>query len=211
MKKLLSRLKKKPNEIVLVSGLPRSGTSMMMKMLAAGGLPPLTDHLREPDDDNPKGYYEFERVKKLREGDADWLPLAAGKAVKIISALLEYLPPDYHYRVLFMRREMSEILASQRRMLIRRGEDPAKVDDGEMAGMFEKHLLRVTTWLSAQPYIDVLYVHYNDVLSDPENMSLRIARFLNRKLDIQQMQSVVDPGLYRQRAEDREQPPEELN
>lgn len=209
MRKMFSKLKKKPVEIVLVSGLPRSGTSMMMKMLSAGGLPPLTDRLRAPDDDNPKGYYEFERVKKLRDGDTEWLPLASGKVVKIISALLEYLPPGYHYRVLFMRREMSEVLASQRRMLVRRGEDTAKVDDGEMAGMFERHLLKVTTWLSAQPHIDVMYVHYNDVLTDPENMSLRIARFLNRKLDVQKMQSVVDPALYRQRAGSGNQAPEE--
>ena len=122
--------------IVVVSGLPRSGTSMMMRMLEAGGLPPLTDGLRAPNDDNPLGYYEFERVKKLPEGDVGWLPEAQGHAVKIIAALLPHLPDSATYRVLFMRRAMSEILASQRRMLIRRGEDADAVDDAEMARLF---------------------------------------------------------------------------
>lgn len=200
MKKLFNRFKPPSKEIVIVSGLPRSGTSMMMKMLAAGGIPPLTDHLRTADEDNPEGYYEFERAKKLLDGDTEWLPEASGKAVKIISALLEHLPEGYRYRILFMRRDMAEILASQRRMLVRRGEDPEKVDDEKMAVMFEKHLLRVTSWLTARPNFDVLYVHYSDILADPADMSIRIARFLGRQLDIEAMQSVVDPALYRQRA-----------
>jgi hypothetical protein len=115
--------------VVVVSGLPRSGTSMLMNMLDAGGIPPLTDNLRAADDDNPRGYYEFEPVKKLREGDFSWLPNAQGKSVKIISALLAYLPPTETFQVLFMQRAIPEILASQRRMLINRGEDPDKVSD----------------------------------------------------------------------------------
>jgi len=119
-----SKLFRKPNEpkaIIIVSGLPRSGTSMMMKMLEAAGLEILTDHLRAADDNNPKGYYEFERVKQLKAGDFDWLPQARGKVVKIISALLEYLPNQYEYKIIFMRRNMDEVLSSQRQMLMRDG------------------------------------------------------------------------------------------
>ena len=121
MKKLFKSFRKLPAKeyVTVVSGLPRSGTSMMMKMLEAGGLPPLTDSLRVADDDNPKGYYEFERVKKMPEGDKSWVEDAQGKSVKVISALLEHLPPEYSYRVLFMQRKVEEILASQTQMLIR--------------------------------------------------------------------------------------------
>ena len=115
--------------IIVVSGLPRSGTSMMMRMLDMGGVPVLTDEIRAPDLDNPKGYYEFERVKKLPQGDIAWLADAQGKAVKIIGALLRHLPAAYTYKILFMRRAMVEVLASQRQMLIRRGEDPDGIDD----------------------------------------------------------------------------------
>ena len=107
LKKLFQSTTKEP--IVIVSGLPRSGTSMMMKMLEAGGIPPLTDEIREADTDNPKGYYEFERVKKLDKGDIAWLPEAEGKSVKVISALLKHLPAEYDYRIIFMRREMTRI------------------------------------------------------------------------------------------------------
>ena len=129
--------------VTIVSGLPRSGTSMMMKMLEAGGLPPLTDNLRTADEDNPKGYYEFERVKQLPKGDVAWLPDAQGKVVKVIAALLPSLPGGYHYRVIFMQRAMPEVLASQRQMLIRRGEDPNKIPDDVIAKLFEKHLKQV--------------------------------------------------------------------
>lgn len=120
---------KKPDHVVVVSGLPRSGTSMMMKMLEVGGLSPLIDGEREADEDNPKGYYEFERVKQLPKGDYGWLEDARGRVVKVISGLLVHLPPTHDYRVVFMRRAMPEILASQRKMLVRRGENPEQVSD----------------------------------------------------------------------------------
>src|SRR5437899_574640 len=116
------------NTVTIVSGLPRSGTSMMMKMLEAGGMEPLTDHVRTADEDNPKGYYEFERVKDL-EKDQTWLEDAKGRYVKVISMLLKHLPAGYTYKVIFMRRTMEEILASQRKMLVRRGESPDRVAD----------------------------------------------------------------------------------
>jgi hypothetical protein len=197
----LLRIEKSKAEVslVVVSGLPRSGTSMMMKMLEAGGFPILTDHVRSADLDNPKGYYEFERVKKLPEGDFDWLAHAGGKAVKIISALLEHLPPGYHYKIIFMQRKMEEILASQRQMLIR-GEKPTDaVSDEQMAAFFSMHLEKVEQWLNNQPNISVLFVDYNDMVSDPSPRLSEVNKFLNNKLDLLQMARVVDRRLYRQR------------
>jgi LPS sulfotransferase NodH len=197
---LFAKKEKVDDSIVIVSGLPRSGTSMLMRMLDAGGLPPLTDNERTADDDNPKGYYEFEPVKKLREGDNSWLPRADGKSVKIISALLEYLPKSRNYKVLFMQRAISEVLASQRQMLIRRGEDPNKVSDAEMAQYFEKHLAKVKGWLAEQKNIEVLYLDYNELLRDPTPQVMRIKEFLGNRLDESQMKAMIDPSLYRQRA-----------
>ncbi|MGD2039907.1 MAG: sulfotransferase [Anaerolineae bacterium] len=187
------------NAITIVSGLPRSGTSMMMKMLDAGGLEVLTDHIRTPDKDNPKGYYEFERVKQI-ETDQDWLPDAQGKAIKMIAALLKHLPATYRYKVVFMRREMTEILASQKQMLVRRGEPDSQVSDERMADLFARHLAQVEDWLAEQPHMDVLHVQYNDVLAHPATEARRINLFLGSTLDEAKMATVVDPALYRQKA-----------
>lgn len=184
--------------ITVVSGLPRSGTSMMMKMLEAGGIPPLTDEIREADADNPKGYFEFERVKKLDKGDDDWLARAEGKAVKVISALLQHLPPGYDYRVIFMERHMSEILASQRKMLVRRGEAD-EMEDEKMSDLFEKHLQQVKGWLAQQENVSVLYVHYSEALADARSQAERVKRFLGADLDVDKMAGAVDPNLYRNR------------
>ncbi len=184
--------------ITLVSGLPRSGTSMMMRMLEAGGMDVLTDHIREPDEDNPLGYYEYERVKEI-ERDASWLEEARGKAVKMVSALLVHLPPQHTYKVILMRREMAEILASQRRMLARRGEPANAAADQRMADLFERHLRQVLAWLDQQPNIQVLEVSYNEVLHHPLRWAKRVRRFLGRPLDVKRMAQVVEPSLYRQR------------
>lgn len=189
-------------EIVVVSGLPRSGTSMMMKMLEAGGIPPLTDEIRTADKDNPKGYYEFERVKKLDKGDTEWLPQAAGKVVKVISALLAHLPEEYHYKIIFMQRHMPEILASQRKMLVHRGEDADNMDDERMAELFTKHLRTVEQQMAQQENIDVLYVHYSDALQDPQTAAEHVVEFLGRDLDVERMVGIVDPNLYRNRREE---------
>jgi hypothetical protein len=173
---------------------------MLMGMLKAGGIPLLTDNLRAADDDNPRGYYEFEPVKKLRQADYSWLPLAQGKAVKIISGLITYLPSTQTYQVLFMQRALPEILSSQRKMLIHRGEDPHKVSDEEMAQYFEKHLAQVTAWLEDQKHISTLYVDYNQMLKDPANYAQKISIFLGDTLNVDAMIGVVDPNLYRQRA-----------
>jgi hypothetical protein len=184
--------------ITIVSGLPRSGTSMMMKMLAAGGLEPLTDNLRIADEDNPKGYFEFERVKQI-ENDKAWLEEARGRVVKLISALLKHLPASYNYKVIFMRRAMAEILASQRQMLIRRGEKTDTVPDDKMAAMFEKHVAQVESWLAAQPNIETVYVSYNEVIKDPRPHAERINVFLGGSLNVEAMAEVADRALYRQR------------
>lgn len=189
-----------PHPIIIVSGLPRSGTSMMMRMLEQGGLPVLTDGIREANEDNPRGYYEFERVKKLPEGDVAWLPEAQGKVVKIIAALLMHLPETYTYKVLFMRRNMDEILASQKRMLVRRGEDAKSVSDDEMAGLFEKHLAQIYAWMDRQSNLAYLDVDYNAMLANPAPIVAEIQDFLKRDLDFEAMVAVVDPDLYRQRA-----------
>ncbi len=185
--------------ITVVSGLPRSGTSMMMKLLEAGGLSPLTDNLRTADEDNPKGYYEFERVKQLPKGDVAWLPDAQGKVVKVIAALLPSLPGGYHYRVIFMQRAMPEVLASQRQMLIRRGEDPNKIPDDVLAKLFEKHLRQVNDWVSQQPNVERLDVNYNEMLKNPQPFIDQIHAFLGSQLDTLRMATVVDPSLHRQR------------
>ena len=201
MKSLFQKLTRSGDDqfITIVSGLPRSGTSMMMKMVDAGGIPPLTDALRVADEDNPKGYYEFERVKQMDKGDTAWVPDARGKAVKVISALLKYLPTTEQYRVIFIRRNIDEILASQRKMLINRGEDPDKMDDAQMTMLFENHVRQVESWLAQQPNIEVLYVHYSDVMADPLTAINSMGRFLGRDLDVRAMAEVVDPDLYRNR------------
>ena len=184
--------------IVIVSGLPRSGTSMMMKILEAGGLEVLTDNIRTADEDNPKGYYEFERVKKVSE-DKEWMPDAMGKVVKIISALLKDLPDDYQYKIIFMRRKMEEILASQKQMLIRRGEPTDTVSDDKMTAVFEDHLVKVEKFMAAKPNFDVIYVSYNDVLVNPLENIKNVNAFLDNRLDETKMSSVIDKSLHRQR------------
>ncbi|MCB0193180.1 MAG: sulfotransferase domain-containing protein [Anaerolineae bacterium] len=172
---------------------------MMMKILEAGGLPVLTDNIRTADDDNPEGYYEFERVKKLPKGDVAWLDEATGKVVKVLAILLFNLPEGYNYRVVFMRRAMPEILASQRTMLINRGEDPDKMDDEALAVLFEKYFRQAKAWMKQQPHVEYIEVDYNTLLENPLPQIEAINRFFNGKLDQDAMLHVVDPQLYRQR------------
>lgn len=183
--------------IVVVSGLPRSGTSMMMKMLEAGGLPIFQDGLRQADADNPKGYYEAERVKDLAQ-DARWLPAAAGHGIKIISSLLTYLPPGLSYKIIFMRREMPEVLASQQKMLERSGHRQGPVADEVMAAKFSIHLRKIAKFLE-QSGMEVLDVNYAEVIADAARQAGRVNGFLGGRLDESKMIQVVDYALYRQR------------
>ena len=194
-----SSSKPKTSTIIVVSGLPRSGTSMMMKMLAEGGLPPVTDSIRGADEDNPNGYFEFEPVKQLAEGQSAWLEQADHKIVKIVSALLEHLPSDYHYKIIFMERDIKEILASQQKMLQRRNEK-SKVSDAEMEAQFRDHLTAIKYWLARQPNMEVLYVDYNKIMSNPDEFCQPIADFIAVPVDVAKMRSVPNARLYRNRA-----------
>jgi hypothetical protein len=188
--------------IIVVSGLPRSGTSMTMKMLDAAGVGIVSDGIRTADIDNPKGYYELERVKDLaKENDFRWLEGARGKAVKIISYLLKELPPDHNYKVLFMRRDLTEVLASQQKMLERRGET-SETEDERMVELYENDLWKANYLLKHQPQFETLEVHYRQVLDEPLEAARQINEFLGGQLDIQKMAAVVDPDLYRNRAEE---------
>jgi hypothetical protein len=185
--------------ITIVSGLPRSGTSLVMQMLAAGGHLVLTDNLRPADEDNPRGYLEFEKVKSL-ERDASWLAEAEGKAVKVVSFLLNKLPVEFEYRVIFVRRNLDEVLRSQEQMLQRRGQPPGP-PAAEMKTHFERHLQTVDSWLARQANFQTLHVSFAEMIRDARAAAERITRFLERKLDVEQMMAAVDPRLYRQRME----------
>src|SRR5579875_1674135 len=156
--------------VTVVSGLPRSGTSMMMQMLDAGGLPVLTDNIRKPDEDNPRGYYEFEAVKQV-ESDASWVNDAEGKAVKMVYRLLYGLPSDHEYRVVFMTRELAEVVASQEVMLERHGKADESVDDARLQQIYRHQLDEVKTWLAGQPNFSVLYIDYHQVLNQSRQVA----------------------------------------
>ena len=197
-KQLFSMKKPPPAAITIVSGLPRSGTSMMMHMLEAGGMEIVTDHIRQADADNPQGYYELEKVKKVKE-DAAFLDDAHGKAFKMVSLLLRDLPPHKDYKIIFMQRDMAEVLASQKIMLQRRGKDTSR-DEQEMGQIFAKHLDDITAWLDAQQHMDVLYVHYSHVIQQPLTSAETVNDFVGQHLDPRRMAAVVDVALYRNRA-----------
>lgn len=186
------------SRITIVSGLPRCGTSMMMKMLEAGGLEPVTDRERKADVDNPLGYYEFELVKRIAE-DASWLPDVQGKAVKMVSALLKHLPQEFEYDILLMKRDMDEMLASQAKMLERLGTGGQPVDDQVLANLFEKQMQEVEQWVVTQPNMRSLAVRYNDVVTDADGQTRRIASFLDVPLDSEAMAGIVAPDLHRNR------------
>lgn len=187
--------------IVVVSGLPRSGTSMMMRMLAAGGLPPLEDGRRPADVSNPKGYFEFEPVKDLdKGGDLSWLPSARGKAVKIISLLLTHLPETYDYRVVFMRRDLDEVLRSQTAMLQQRGAAVDADGDARTREIYSAHLAQVRRFLAGRDCFRTLEVDYAAAVKDPAAAAARVAAFLPQRLDQGAMAAAVDDTLYRNRA-----------
>jgi hypothetical protein len=184
-------------EIIVVSGLPRSGTSLMMQMLERGGVEIVTDQVRTADTDNPRGYYEFERVKKIKQ-DASWLPTVRGKALKIVSQLLYDLPPSERYRVLFMERDLDETLVSQEKMLERLGRPAGPSDDMKQA--YSLHLQRLHAWLAKQRNMTLLNVSYNQLLERPEPEARRVNEFLGGLPSVERMIAAVDPTLYRNRS-----------
>lgn len=183
-------------EVIVVSGLPRSGTSLMMQMLDQGGIEAVTDVVRTPDVDNPRGYYEFEQVKKVKD-DASWLPATRGKAVKMVSQLLYDLPASETYRVIFLERDLDEVIQSQEKMLARLGRPSAPAEEIKKA--FVRHLERLREWLATQPHVQVLTVRYRDLIADPRAEAERIKGFLGGRPDAEAMAGAVDPGLYRNR------------
>jgi hypothetical protein len=186
--------------ITIVSGLPRSGTSMMMQAVEAGGIPALADHIRVKDEDNPKGYYEFEPVKKTKD-DPSWVPDARGKVVKMVYSLLYDLPEAYEYRVIFMRRNMDEVLASQKKMLERSGKEGADVSDEKLAELFTSQLAKFDRWVAARNNIALLSIDYKDMVASPKAQCEKIGEFLGGVvLDTDAAAAAVDPSLYRNRS-----------
>jgi hypothetical protein len=184
------------SEIIIVSGLPRSGTSLMMQMLENGGIEIITDNQRTADTDNPRGYYEFEKVKQIKR-DASWLPQARGKAVKMVSQLLYDLPSGERYRIIFMERDFDEMLLSQEKMLERLGRRAAPRE--EMKRSYTLHLERLHEWLQRQANLECLRVSYNTLLEQPGEPAERVREFLGGRVDVEKMARTVDPSLYRNR------------
>jgi hypothetical protein len=189
----------RPKPIIVVSGLPRSGTSLMMQMLAAGGVQIATDGIRTADEDNPHGYYELERVKLL-DRDTSWLRDCHAKAVKIISMLLSSLPEHQDYRIIFMERDLAEVLASQKRMQQRRGTVDPTEDESRLTAVFQQHLTSVKKQLADRPNVRTLYVPYQSVVSSPSEMARLVRDFLQLELNTEEMAKAVDTQLYRHRA-----------
>jgi hypothetical protein len=184
--------------ITIVSGLPRSGTSLMMQMLDAGGLSVLSDGERKADTDNPKGYLEWERIKQLPK-DPSLIADAEGKVVKVISQLILSLPMGHEYHVVFMQRPLPEVLKSQDEMLRRRGNTDSIGNTSAIEEAFQRHLIEVNKWLAGKSNVQVLRVHYHRVLREPKAVAEEAAAFLKITLDIEAMVRQVDGSLYRNR------------
>lgn len=201
LKKTLKR-RKYGEDIILVSGLPRSGTSMMMKMLEAAGLPIMTDNVRTADEDNPKGYFEYEQVKELdKGGDKSWLREARGKAIKIISFLLPHLPDENAYKIIFIHRHLDELIASQNKMLAHRREADTAASDAKMKENYRQHLRKVEVFVFRKPNVEVLELDHRDVIEHPLETARKVCAFLGQRgVEPETMASVVDPDLYRNRA-----------
>ncbi|WP_428386410.1 sulfotransferase [Mucisphaera sp.] len=192
------------NDIAIVSGLPRSGTSMLMQMIAAAGIPPLTDNQRTQDEDNPRGYYELEAVKALRSPNADrtWLSNAPGRVVKVIHLLLEALPTNHHYRIVFIHRDLDEVLASQAKMLERSGKTGAALQPDRLKTVYQSQLDKTLAAIAARPEMSLLEVHHTDLLTNPDTPARQIADFLqplrpDHPLDTAAMTAAIDPTLHR--------------
>jgi hypothetical protein len=184
------------NSITIVSGIPRSGTSLVMQMLDAGGLTTYADDIRTPDVSNPRGYYETEKAKLLRT-DTSWMTEANGKAVKIIHSLLKYLPDHFSYEVIFIERNLHEVVKSQSTMLQNLGRTGAALPPEKMISIFQKELDGIYDWLKSKPNIKVLFINYGELLSRKESEVQKIAKFLKKDLHVDAMTSSIDPALYR--------------
>ncbi len=178
---------------------------MMMRILEAGGLPPLTDGIRAADRDNPYGYYEFEPVKQTAR-DASWIAQAEGRAVKLVYLLLRDLPRDRPYRIVFMQRALKEVIASQARMLGRLGRRPRGPDDPRaLMKTFAAEIAATRAWIKGEPGFQTIFLNYNRLLAEPRVQLTELKAFFSGTgtpgLDLDAMCGVIDPTLYRQRAD----------
>jgi hypothetical protein len=185
--------------VTVVSGVPRSGTSLMMQMLAAGGVELLADSDRSPDVDNPRGYFEFTPVRRLRD-EASWFPEALGRAVKVIYALLKAVPDDIPARIVFMQRDLGEVVASQRTMVARGGGPDDVLPNERMVEIFRAQVDETLAWVAQQPRFELLEVAHADAVHDPAKVAHAVDAFLGGGLDVAAMAAVPDPALHRQRA-----------
>lgn len=189
--------------IVVVTGLPRSGTSLVMRMIDAGGIPALSDDHRAPDENNPHGYFELEAVKATGR-DASWVEAAAGRSVKVIHALLPRLPEGHRYDVILVERDLHEVAASQRAMLVRGGAPGGDAsEDARWAQVFARQLEETRRWLDDAPHVRWTSVAHRRLLRDPVGSARSLATFLARPVDVERMAAQVDATLYRSRGEDR--------
>ena len=196
-------------DIIVVSGLPRSGTSMMMKMLDAAGFAIMTDGEREADVDNPKGYFEFERVKDLEnEQDKSWVADARGNVLKVISFLIKELPDDNAYRIIFMRRDIDEVIASQNKMIDRLGTEDTAATDAEVKKLYQRHLVQVKNLVDKTPNVAMIDVNHRKAIKDAMFVANQVNDFLGGGLDVEAMAAVVDKKLYRNRAGQLDKPAE---
>ena len=179
-------------EIIIVSGLPRSGTSLMMQILNAAGIEPLTDAVRQADDNNPKGYFEFEKAKNI-VNDNTWLELAQGKVVKIISYGLQFLPQDYNYKIIFMQRDLHEIIKSQQKMLNK----SQSTFPTAIYNVFKNDLEKLKYWTEKEPNVEIMYVNFSDLFEEPTDIAQDLSAFLNKTLSVENIKSVLSPDLYR--------------
>ena len=185
-------------EIIVVSGLPRSGTSLMMQILQAGGITLLTDNSRKADLNNPQGYYEFDPVKQLQK-NSEWLSLASGKAVKIISHLLKYLPDKFSYKIFFMERDINEIINSQNRMLDNLNNDRGKLSENQLKNYYTKHLKEIKSFINNSQNFEVRYISFQNLHQQPQMELDKIRRFLSINMDSDTLKKIIKPDLYRNR------------
>ncbi|MFP8881395.1 MAG: sulfotransferase [Myxococcota bacterium] len=187
--------------IVIVSGLPRSGTSMLMRMLDRGGVEIMTDSGRAADIDNPNGYFEYERVKDLeKETDKSYVREGRGKVLKVISFLIKDLPDDNDYRVIFMRRDLDEVITSQNKMIDRLGTQDTTADREAMKEAYRNDIVRTRLLCRNRPNFELIEVHYKQTIEDPTATASQLNAFLGGRLDEAAMREGVDPSLYRNKA-----------
>ena len=186
------------NNIYIVSGLPRTGTSLMMKMLEAGGLSVVTDDIRSADTDNPKGYYELEKVKNIFN-DNDWLKTIKGRSIKMVSQLLLKIPKENTYKIIFMKRDLKEVIMSQKKMLINRKKKLPLVNDDTLEKFYLNHLNKITSFIDQSSNIDVRYIYFNKLMKSPLSELRKLQNDFINNINMDNMIKMIDTSLYRNR------------